>query len=52
VDFAYSSEQLELRARAAALAAEIMVHEQACEEAGGSLRRCTPRSPTASAIMA
>jgi acyl-CoA dehydrogenase len=35
VDFAYSSEQLELRARAAALAADIMVHEEACEEANG-----------------
>jgi acyl-CoA dehydrogenase len=35
VDFAYSSEQLELRARAAALAADIMVHEQACEEGNG-----------------
>jgi butyryl-CoA dehydrogenase len=35
VDFAYSAEQLELRARAAALAADIMVHEQACEEGNG-----------------
>jgi butyryl-CoA dehydrogenase len=35
VDFTYSPEQLELRARARALAGEIMVHEDACEEAGG-----------------
>src|ERR671915_1855824 len=35
VDFAYSPEQLELRDRAAALAADIMVHEEACEEANG-----------------
>jgi acyl-CoA dehydrogenase len=35
VDFAYSSEQLELRARAAALAADIMVHEEDCETANG-----------------
>jgi acyl-CoA dehydrogenase len=35
VDFAYSPEQLELRARAAALAAEIMVHEEACEAGNG-----------------
>jgi acyl-CoA dehydrogenase len=35
VDFAYSSEQLELRARAAALAADIMVHEEACEAGNG-----------------
>jgi acyl-CoA dehydrogenase len=35
VDFTYSPEQLELRARARALAEEIMVHEEACEEAGG-----------------
>jgi len=35
VDFAYSSEQLELRARAAALAADIMVHEEDCEMANG-----------------
>ena len=35
MDFAYTTEQLELRARAAALAADIMVHEEACEEGGG-----------------
>ena len=35
MDFSYSPEQLELRARAAALAADIMVHEEACEEGNG-----------------
>jgi alkylation response protein AidB-like acyl-CoA dehydrogenase len=35
VDFAYTAEQLELRARARALADEIMVHEQACDEGNG-----------------
>jgi butyryl-CoA dehydrogenase len=35
MDFAYTSEQLELRARAAALAADIMVHEEDCEAADG-----------------
>ena len=35
MEFAYSPEQLELRSRAAALAADIMVHEQACEEDNG-----------------
>ena len=35
MDFAYSPEQLELRARARALADEIAVHEGACEERGG-----------------
>jgi acyl-CoA dehydrogenase len=35
VDFAYTNHQLELRARARALADEIMVHEQACEERNG-----------------
>jgi len=35
VEFAYSPEQHELRERAAALAADIMVHEQACEEDNG-----------------
>jgi butyryl-CoA dehydrogenase len=35
VDFSYSPEQLELRSRAAALAAEIMVYEEACEEGNG-----------------
>jgi acyl-CoA dehydrogenase len=35
MNFAYTPEQLELRARAAALAADIMVHEEACEEANG-----------------
>jgi acyl-CoA dehydrogenase len=35
MDFTYTTEQLELRDRAAALAADIMVHEQACEEANG-----------------
>ncbi len=35
MDFTYTTEQLELRARAAALAADIMVHEEACEEANG-----------------
>jgi len=35
VDFAYTPEQLELRARARALADEIEVHELACEEDNG-----------------
>ena len=35
MDFSYSPQQLELRARAAALAADIMVHEEACEEGDG-----------------
>jgi acyl-CoA dehydrogenase len=35
VDFAYTPEQLELRARARALADEIAVHELACEEQNG-----------------
>ena len=35
VDFTYTPEQLELRARARALADDIMVHEEACEEADG-----------------
>ena len=35
MDFSYTTEQLELQGRAAALAAEIMVHETACEEANG-----------------
>jgi acyl-CoA dehydrogenase len=35
MDFAYTPDQLELRARAAALAADIMVHEEACETANG-----------------
>lgn len=35
MEFAYSPEQQELRERAAALAADIMVHEQACEEDNG-----------------
>ncbi|HTE59426.1 MAG TPA: acyl-CoA dehydrogenase [Solirubrobacteraceae bacterium] len=35
MDLAYTTEQLGLRDRAAALAADIMVHEQACEEANG-----------------
>jgi acyl-CoA dehydrogenase len=35
MDFAYTPEQRELQARAAALAADIMVHEEACEEANG-----------------
>ena len=35
MEFAYSNEQLELRERAAALAADMMVHEEACEEANG-----------------
>jgi acyl-CoA dehydrogenase len=35
VDFAYTPEQQALRARARALADEIMVHEQACEEQNG-----------------
>jgi acyl-CoA dehydrogenase len=35
VDYAYSPEQIELRARARALADEIMVHERACEEHNG-----------------
>ena len=35
MDFSYTTQQLELQGRAAALAAEIMVHETACEEANG-----------------
>ena len=35
MEFAYTPEQLELRARARALADEIEVHEIACEEGGG-----------------
>jgi acyl-CoA dehydrogenase len=35
MDFSYTPEQRELRARAAALAAEIMDHEEACEEGAG-----------------
>jgi acyl-CoA dehydrogenase len=35
MDFTYTPEQLELQARARALADEIMVHEEACEAAGG-----------------
>jgi len=35
MDFTYTDEQRELQGRAAALAAEIMVHEQACEAANG-----------------
>ena len=35
MDFTYTPEQLELQARARALAEEIMVHEEACEAAGG-----------------
>src|ERR671915_2267698 len=35
MDFSYSPDQLELRDRAAALAADIMVHEEACEEGNG-----------------
>jgi acyl-CoA dehydrogenase len=35
VEFTYTPEQLELRARARALADAIMVHELACEESGG-----------------
>ena len=35
MDYAYSPAQLELRARARALADEIMVHERACEEHNG-----------------
>ena len=35
MDFAYTPEQLELRARARALADDIMVHEVACEESNG-----------------
>ena len=37
MDFAYTPEQLELRARARALADEIAVHELACEEHNGLL---------------
>ena len=53
MDFTYTPEQLELRERAAALAAEIMVHEEACEAANG-LPAGGPRrrSPTACAITA
>jgi acyl-CoA dehydrogenase len=35
MDFTYAAEQLELQECTAALAAEIMVHETACEEANG-----------------
>jgi acyl-CoA dehydrogenase len=35
MDFAFTPEQLELQGRAAALAADIMVHEEACEAANG-----------------
>jgi acyl-CoA dehydrogenase len=35
MDFSYTSEQIELRARAAALASDIMVHEEACEQGNG-----------------
>src|SRR5918997_1050675 len=35
MDFAYTDEQRALQERAAALAAEIMVHEEACEAANG-----------------
>jgi acyl-CoA dehydrogenase len=35
MDFTYTAEQLELQARARALADDIMVHEEACEAAGG-----------------
>jgi butyryl-CoA dehydrogenase len=35
MDFTYTDEQRELQARAASLAAEIMVHEEACEAANG-----------------
>ena len=35
MDFTLTQEQLELRARARALAEEIMVHEESCEAAGG-----------------
>ncbi len=35
MEFAYSAVQLELRERAAALAADIMVHEEACEAGNG-----------------
>jgi acyl-CoA dehydrogenase len=35
MDFTYTPEQLELQARARTLADEIMVHEEACEAAGG-----------------
>src|SRR5829696_4786293 len=35
MNFSYSPDQVELRDRAAALAAEIMVHEEACEAANG-----------------
>jgi butyryl-CoA dehydrogenase len=35
MDFSYTPEQLDLRDRARSLAEEIMVHEEACEAAGG-----------------
>jgi acyl-CoA dehydrogenase len=35
MDFSYTDEQVELRRRAGALAEELMVHEEACEAAGG-----------------
>ena len=53
MDFTLTPEQLELRARARALADEIMVHEQACEEGNGLPgRRPRARSPSASATTA
>jgi butyryl-CoA dehydrogenase len=35
MDFTYTPEQRELQARAASLAAAIMVHEEACEAGNG-----------------
>ena len=35
MDFSYTPDQLDLRDRARSLADEIMVHEEACEAAGG-----------------
>ena len=49
MDFRYSPEQIALRDRAAALAADIMVHEEACEEANGLPPEITHRTPLAHA---
>ena len=44
MDFAYTPRLLELQARAAALTAQIMPHEEACEADNGLSRRLTRRS--------
>ena len=52
MNFTYTPEQLELRARAEALAVDIMVHEEACEAANGLPPEVHARSPTACATTA